>query len=93
MHALNLIGPEDLEYIRSCRRKGESLSAKPRVRITTIHGAKGAEADNVLLLTYMNKRVRQASVINPDDEYRVWYVGASRAREKLILAGPDNFLK
>lgn len=92
MDALDLIGTDDLEYIRSCRRKGESLSKKPSVRITTIHGAKGAEADNVLLMTYANNRVRQSAIQNMDDELRVWYVGASRAKKNLIMAGPDYFV-
>lgn len=92
MDALNLIGTDDLEYIRACRRRGESLTDKPRVRLTTIHGAKGAEADNVLLMTWCNNRVRQQAVSALDEELRVWYVGVSRARERLVTVGPNYFI-
>lgn len=92
MDALKLISPDDQEYIRSIKRNGHSLTDTPTVRITTVHGSKGAEADNVLLMTNTHRRVRMAARQFPDDERRVWYVGCSRARNHLVLAGPEMLI-
>lgn len=86
MSTLTALSLDDFEYIRAALRRGESLSKPGRVRVSTIHSVKGAEADNVLLLTSTNRRVRQS--LRTDSERRVWYVGATRARARLVLAGP-----
>ena len=45
------VSEQETIYITSVRRMGESiLSSKPRIRISTIHKAKGGGGDNVLLL-------------------------------------------
>lgn len=92
MEALDLISYEDKEYLRSLKRRGESLIAEPKVRITTIHGSKGAEADNVYLMSHANTRVRREAQVNMDAELRVWYVGVSRARQNLFIGGPELFV-
>ncbi len=78
-----------------------------RIRIGTIHSAKGREADHVFVATDLTEKVvEQMSAItdqddvpideeftattNPvpivtDNERRVFYVGMSRARERLVL--------
>lgn len=89
MEALALPG-EDREYIRGLRRRGESLRDPGRVVISTVHGAKGGEADNVLLLTDVSGRVARGMLSSPDDEWRVVYVGVSRAKERLYLAQPST---
>jgi DNA helicase-2/ATP-dependent DNA helicase PcrA len=71
-------------YIVSVRRRGEKiLSADPRIRVSTIHRAKGGEADNVALLLDSTK----ACVENEDQdaERRVWYVGVTRAKKELHI--------
>jgi DNA helicase-2/ATP-dependent DNA helicase PcrA len=71
-------------YIISVRRRGEKiLSADPRIRVSTIHRAKGGEADNVALLLDSTK----ACVESPDQdaERRVWYVGVTRAKKELHI--------
>ena len=87
---LTRLGGETVAYIRALLRSGESLNRPGRVILSTIHGAKGGEADNVLLLDGANKRVRDIAELDPDAENRVWYVGVSRARKKLVVAG-DSF--
>ena len=42
---------EEKEFWISALRLGEKITEKPRIRISTIHGAKGAEADHVALVT------------------------------------------
>ena len=78
------------EYLLACRRRGESLTATPRVRIETIHGAKGLEAEHVLLLTDMNERVRRGMELDPDAEQRVLYVAVTRASKALYLVTPQG---
>lgn len=76
---------DDREYYLSCMRRGQRLQDEPRVRIDTFHGAKGQEADNVLMSTDMTKQVHQGYLDDPNQEHRVFYVGATRARRNLHL--------
>lgn len=58
------------------------------IRVGTIHSAKGAEADNVLLLNTSTHQVARAaeSQEGADEERRVGYVAVTRARKRLIVA-------
>ena len=76
-------------YITSVRRMGESiLSGKPRIRISTIHKAKGGEADNVALLLDSSKACTESP--DQDGEVRTFYVGMTRARNELHLIESQN---
>lgn len=88
MDGLPFLPAEDREYVRALRRRGESLTAPGRVRIMTVHGAKGAQADHVALLTDVSGRIARASWLLPDPETRVLYVALTRARETLTLVEP-----
>lgn len=74
-----------VEYYRGIKRRGHSLTARPAVRVSTVHGAKGAQADHVLLWTALNRRTGWAARYRPDDELRVLYVAVTRARHDLHL--------
>jgi len=81
--------PEEIEYYRACRQRGERLLAKPRITVSTIHGVKGGQADNVFLLTDMAPKSYEALVRRKsDEEKRVFYVATSRAKEKLFINFP-----
>lgn len=84
------IYPERAAYYKACAEKGEDLLATPRVRIDTIHGVKGREADNVLMLTDVSRRTAQSAELDPDGEVRVFYVGATRARQDLHIVVPQT---
>ena len=86
--ALVAISLETREYYLACMRRGEKLTNDPRVRIETIHGAKGAEAEHVLLLTDLTYRTYAGYMLDPDSEHRVFYVGVTRASETLNLVAP-----
>jgi len=77
-------------YYLSILKQGNKLDEPPRVAISTIHGAKGGEADNVLLCTDMSKNNQLGYEQQPDFEHRVWYVGATRAKEALHIVGPHG---
>lgn len=90
MGALARIGIEQREYIRELRRNGEPLRGPGRVRVSTVHGAKGAQADDVFLMTDVSRRTREAAARDPDAELRVAYVGLTRARHRLLLCRPGT---
>ncbi len=95
--------------IRSYFAIGEYLGMETdRVRVGTIHSAKGREADHVIVGTDLTEKVVEQMVATVDDptdvpgveeftknsspvpvltdnERRVFYVGMSRARERLVL--------
>jgi len=77
-----------IRYLRAVMRDGHKLDDKPRIEVSTIHASKGGERDNVMLLTdlsygpYKSSRETQQG---RDDELRVFYVGATRAKKKLVI--------
>ena len=68
------------------------LESTPTIRLSTIHAAKGHEANQVILLTDQTNRVTQSAEKNPDDECRVWYVGMTRSKNILdIVEGYNGY--
>jgi len=88
--ALTEIPLETREYYLAIMRRGGKLTDEPKVRIETIHGSKGAEAEGVVLVTDMTYRTSRAMELDEDSEHRVFYVGATRCKEKLILVAPGT---
>ena len=86
----NLFSPKEVSYIRAMLRRGEKITKQPRIRLSTIHAAKGGEATNVVLLTDITTRVYKNYQENPDDENRVFYVGVTRTKENLYLIEPKT---
>jgi len=83
--ALDRLPQDDVAYIVAARQRGERLRARPRVRLSTIHGSKGGEATHVVLFREMARRTYREMELSPEDEARVWYVGVTRTRERLTL--------
>lgn len=77
------------------RRKNAKGLPEPRIRISTIHGAKGGEEDNVILFTDMSQKTYRKMQEDMGNEARVWYVGISRARQNLYIMSPaeDKYLE
>lgn len=69
------------------------LDAAPTIRLSTIHAAKGHEADQVILLTDTTTRVQQTAEKFPDDEVRVFYVGMTRSKRVLDIVEGFNGYK
>ena len=79
---------EECLYIREMLSYGEKLSQDARVKLSTIHAAKGGEADNVLLILDNTKTIRESterSEDKADEENRVWYVGVTRTKQNLYI--------
>jgi DNA helicase-2/ATP-dependent DNA helicase PcrA len=76
------------EYYRAIRRHRESLMEQPRIIISTIHQAKGGEADHVVIVPDMSEACYQGMKVNADVEGRVFYVAVTRAKHTLHLLQP-----
>lgn len=88
--ALDRIPDAEREYYLAVIRRGEVIGDKPRIRISTIHGAKGAEATNVVIMTDMAHRTHREMEVAEDDEHRVWYTAVTRTRECLFIIQPQT---
>jgi DNA helicase-2/ATP-dependent DNA helicase PcrA len=80
----------EVNYLKQMRRRGEKLNEAPRITLSTIHGAKGGEAENVVLLTDLSFNTMRSYEKNPDDENRLFYVGATRTKEHLHIIRPQQ---
>ena len=81
-----------VRYIRRMRENREELNKPPRITLSTIHGVKGGEQDNVVLLTDLSNNTQRNYEKNPDDENRLFYVGATRTKDHLHIIRPkDNY--
>ena len=79
---------EDKNYIRMLLSNKENLTEDPRIKISTIHAAKGGECENVVLVLDNARKIREAvlkSSKKRDEEHRVWYVGITRSKNNLYL--------
>jgi len=88
--ALTKIGEDKRDYLISVLKRGTKLSSRPPIQLSTIHGAKGGEADNVLLLTDLSPKFAQDYARDADDINRLLYVGVTRTRQSLHIVLPKN---
>lgn len=88
--ALTRITPEDRAYMLKALRRGEKLSRRPTVRLSTIHGSKGGQAEHVVLLRDVAWRTMKEGSRLPEDEARVFYVAATRAKTRLTIVAPQT---
>jgi hypothetical protein len=91
--AFNNAPSKKVSYIRKMRQNGEQLNKKPRILLSTIHGVKGGEADNVVLLTDLSRQTLREYERVPDDVNRLFYVGATRTKEHLHIVEPKDIYK
>ena len=93
--------PEHLNtYVSALLRRGENLRHEPRIKVSTIHGSKGGEANNVVLYTDISHASDQAVSSNTlegrrmmDDLHRLFYVGVTRTKESLYIVSPMDGLR
>jgi len=78
-------------YIRNMRANGETLNRNPRITMSTIHGAKGGEADKVLLMQDITNAALETFSYDPDELHRLFYTGATRAKRELHVLDPKDF--
>ncbi len=83
-------GQTRVNYLRKMRANGEFLNKKPRIELSTIHAAKGGEADNVLLFTDISAKTWTELYERPDNENRAFYVAVTRTRKNLHIVQPST---
>ena len=86
--AFNNVASAKIDYLRAMLLNGEKINKEPRIKVSTIHGAKGGEATNVVLFlnqTINTMKAASKSIVKQDEEYRVWYVGVTRTIQNLYL--------
>jgi superfamily I DNA/RNA helicase len=77
---------------RCLEARGWTDLLQPRVTLQSIHQSKGQEADTVILDLELSRKAWEGMLRQADDEHRVWYVGVTRARERLIRLMPTGSL-
>ncbi len=88
--ALTKIGEDKREYIIALLRRKTALRSEAQIKLSTIHGAKGGEADNVLLITDLSGRFAKLYDTDPDALNRLHYVAMTRTRQALHIVYPKN---
>ena len=85
--------PAQINYfIRLLKRYGQKeLDNTPKIIIDTIHSVKGGEAHNVVLYGKANypSNYQTKSKKEKTNEKKVWYTGATRARNTIHLLSTD----
>jgi superfamily I DNA/RNA helicase len=83
--ALSRIKEYDRIYIKQILNSGHDLDEKVNIKLSTIHGAKGGESQNVVVFSDISKRINDNMWANRDDERRVFYVAMTRAKQNLYI--------
>ena len=91
--AFDKLSDSQIIYMKLLLLNNEDPTKEARIKISTIHGAKGGEATNVILfLNETTNTIKGAkkSIQKQDEEYRVWYVGVTRTMQNLYLIKCQN---
>lgn len=91
--ALTKIAEDKRHYLVAMLKRGTRITGHVPIKLSTIHGAKGGEADNVLLLSDLSTKFAKEYDKNSDDINRLFYVGITRAKQTLHIVLPKNELK
>ena len=91
--AFDNVSDSQMTYMRLLLLNHEDPTKEARIKVSTIHGAKGGEATNVVL--FLNETANtikgaKKSTAKQDEEYRVWYVGITRTMKNLYLIKSPN---
>src|SRR5210317_92614 len=84
------LDPEDILMFESLQKSGDIFKNKARIRLSTIHGIKGGESDNVVVISDISYKTWRKLNTEPDDEHRVFYVAVTRARKNLFILQPET---
>jgi DNA helicase II / ATP-dependent DNA helicase PcrA len=84
------LDPEDIIMFESLIKSGDIFKNKARIRLSTIHGIKGGESDNVVVISDISYKTWRKFNVEPDDEHRVFYVAITRAKKNLFLLQPET---
>ena len=88
--ALDELGDRDVKKILKLIESGEDLTKNPRIKISTIHGVKGNERENVVVTTELSGAAFEEYQKNPDDTHRLFYVAGTRTENNLYIIEPQT---
>ena len=88
--ALDELGNSDIRKIIKLTEAGEDLSKNPRISISTIHGVKGNERENVVVHTELSGKAYEDYLENADDTHRLFYVACTRTEKNLFIMEPKR---
>ena len=88
--ALDELGDRDVKKILKLIESGEDLTKNPRIKISTIHGVKGNERENVVVTTELSGAAFEEYQKNPDDTHRLFYVACTRTENNLFIIEPQT---
>ena len=88
--ALDKINEKKRNFITAMEKNGENISptVEPRIKLSTIHGAKGDERQNTVLMLDIDYNSYNAYQKDPNPEHRLFFVGITRTVENLYLVNP-----
>lgn len=73
-----------------CREMGKAVENQGGVVLSTIHGAKGLEYENVIIINCSEGNIpHRNSQGSTEEERRIFYVGVTRAEDSLWLMWPE----
>lgn len=84
--------PKDRLLVLSDYASKGTIYRNANIRISTIHGVKGDEADNVVLLSDMSRLSYKDMSVDEDVEHRIFYVAVTRAKKRLYIMQPTTKL-
>lgn len=84
------LDPDVVDYYRDLYETKRTKEDASRIRLSTIHGVKGAEADNVVLVQDVTARSFKGFDEDHDSEMRILYVAVTRSKRNLFLLAPQS---
>lgn len=88
--ALEKISEDKRIYLKAVLRRGFKFSSYERIRLSTIHGSKGGESDNVLVMLDLSPKFAKDYANNSDSVNRLFYVAITRTKQSLHLVLPKQ---
>ena len=81
---------EQKNYIKLLLKNGDDLITDSKIELSTIHGAKGRECENVILYIDFgsedeNDFLAREADKDPDKIHRLFFVGVTRAKQNLYI--------
>ena len=76
------------EWRQMAVKHGAELACSPKIRVGTIHSSKGAEAENVAILTTTSGKISDGISVDKeiaDEERRLAYVAVTRSKKNLFI--------
>lgn len=79
------IKPQHIDFLRTVDYKQDQ-----NLRISTMHGAKGLQGDDVHLILSLSPRAWAEAAVEPDHLHRLLYTAVTRTKENLYLYDGEN---